>query len=163
MSDISWLRRYSRIVGEKMKTTTASKPRIPPETVVIILGPTRSEPIPAINAPTGKSPDHKLAIPEHLKARYEKAMGRKLVFGIRPEDIHDSRLKEPFPDAERIPGTVKVVEPIGAHVILLCSIGSTTITAAVDPQTEAKLHAPIEFLFDMNKMHLFDRETEEAY
>ena len=107
--------------------------------------------------------EHQLPLPDSLKNRFEKALGRQVVFGLRPEFIYDLNLKEPFPGAVRIAAEVKVVEPIGSQVILLSTFGSNTVTAAVDPQTDARPRTPIELLFDMNKMHLFDRETEEAY
>jgi len=84
-------------------------------------------------------------------------------FGIRPEHIYDSALKGPFPGSERVPATVEVTEPVGSEVILLSTFGSVHLTSRVDPQTKAKPHTPIEFLIDMNKVHLFNKDTGIAY
>jgi multiple sugar transport system ATP-binding protein len=105
----------------------------------------------------------KLEIPENLHSRYLKIKAQKAIWGIRPEHLYDRVIKGPFPGGERMSATVKVIEPVGSEVILLCSSGSTHLTACVDPHTNAKPHDEIEFIVDMNQMHLFDRETGEAF
>ena len=59
--------------------------------------------------------------------------------------------------------SIDVVEPVGSEVILIASCGSASITASVDPQTEVKPGMAKELLVDMNRMHLFNQETGEAY
>lgn len=104
-----------------------------------------------------------LEIPNHLQERFIKAKGRELVFGIRPEHIYERDLKSSFPGGELLKATVEVVEPIGSEVILLTTSGSTQLTACVDPQTNAKPNTSIDFLVDMNRMHLFDKNSKESY
>jgi len=105
----------------------------------------------------------KLPIPEALKERFEKARGRDVILGIRSEHVHDKRTKTYFPGAGTLKATVEVVEPIGSEVILIASCGCENIAARVDSQTDVRPHMPVEFLVDMNRMHLFDRVTEESY
>jgi multiple sugar transport system ATP-binding protein len=104
-----------------------------------------------------------LSVPEKLKERFLKAKDRELILGIRPEHLYDHRLKATFPGGELLTATVEVVEPIGSQIILLASSGGVQLTACVDPQTEAKPATEMEFLVDMNRMHLFDKETQKAY
>jgi multiple sugar transport system ATP-binding protein len=106
---------------------------------------------------------YKLRIPEELSKRLLKAKNRDVLLGIRPEHIYDSNLKAPFSNAEKILATVDVIEPVGAEVVLLSSFGSSRLTARSEAQTTAKLHSKLEFLIDMNRIHLFDKETEKAY
>jgi multiple sugar transport system ATP-binding protein len=106
---------------------------------------------------------NRLAIPKQLQDRYVKGKDRKIVLGIRPEHIYDSEIKDFFPGSERVPATVEVIEPVGSEVILLSTFGSVHLTSRVDPQTKAKTHTPIEFLIDMNKVHIFDKDTGIAY
>ena len=105
----------------------------------------------------------KFVIPEPLRERFIKAKDRSLVLGIRPEHIYDKSIKGMFPGAEVIQATIDVVEPIGSHIILLASSGSTHLTASVDPQTDAKPQMVKELLVDMNRIHLFDKTTGESY
>lgn len=107
--------------------------------------------------------NHKFLIPRGKRKRLLVAKNRETILGIRPEHIYDSNLKAPFPNSEKIQETVDVIEPVGADVILLSVFGSSRLTACVEPQTEAKLHDQIEFLVDMNRIHLFDKETRNAY
>jgi multiple sugar transport system ATP-binding protein len=108
-------------------------------------------------------PEKMLEIPSSLQNRFAKSNGRQCIFGIRPEHIHDATQKAPFQNAERLTATIEVVEPIGSEVILLTRMGSERFTATVDPQTKAQPSDAIEFLIDMNQMHLFDKETGIAY
>lgn len=108
-------------------------------------------------------PEKMLEIPASLQDRFAKLNGRECIFGIRPEHIYDSTLKTPFKNAERLTAIIEVVEPIGSEVILLTRMGSERFTASVNPQTKAQPFGVIDFLIDMNQMHLFDKETGIAY
>ena len=105
----------------------------------------------------------KMAVPSSLRNRYLKTKNQEAVLGIRPQDIYDKEIKGSFPGGEPLHATVEVVEPVGSEVILLTTCGSAQLTAVVDPQTRAKPHAEMEFVVNMSKMHLFDKNTEEVY
>ena len=104
-----------------------------------------------------------LKVPDHLEKRFSIAKGRNLTFGIRPEHIYDQTLKGSFPGGETLKAIIEVVEPIGSEVILLAKCGSAEVTARVDPATQVKPQMPVELIFDMNRMHLFDEDTKKAY
>jgi multiple sugar transport system ATP-binding protein len=104
----------------------------------------------------------KMAVPSSLRDRYLKTKDQEAILGIRPQHIFDKKIRGPFPGGEQLRATIEVVEPVGSEVILLASCGSAQLTAMVDPQTLAKPHAEIEFLVDMNHMHLFNKSTEEV-
>jgi multiple sugar transport system ATP-binding protein len=105
----------------------------------------------------------KLAIPANLRERFVGAKGQQAILGIRPEHLCEKVIKPPFPGGEILRVSIDVVEPVGSEVILIASCGSANITASVDPQTEAKPGMVMELLVDMNRMHLFNQETGEAY
>jgi len=105
----------------------------------------------------------KMAVPNSLRNRYLKTKNQEAVLGIRPQDIYDKEIKGSFPGGEPLHATVEVVEPVGSEVILLTTCGSAQLTAVVDPQTRAKPHAEMEFVVDMSKIHLFDKNTKEVY
>ena len=85
--------------------------------------------------------------------------GKTVVFGIRPEDVYDS---EEF--LAKAPTTftsnVKVYELLGAEVYLYFDVDQFPITARVDSRTKARPGDPIKFAFDVDKIHVFDKETE---
>jgi multiple sugar transport system ATP-binding protein len=110
-----------------------------------------------------ESENFRLAVSARLQDRFLHAKDRELVLGIRPEHIYEREVKGEFPGGELLKATVEVVEPIGSQVILLASCGSSNLTACVDPQTHAKPNMELEFILDTNRLHLFDRVTQEAY
>ena len=110
-----------------------------------------------------KSTNFQISIPEGLQNRFEKAKNQEIILGIRPEHFYEKALKGPFPGGETLKINIEVVEPIGSQVILLASAGTDQLTACVDPQTGARPHTQMEILVDMNRMHLFDKDTGEAF
>jgi multiple sugar transport system ATP-binding protein len=85
-----------------------------------------------------------------------------VVFGIRPEHFNDLSLTGGFAAGEELEAVVDVMEPLGSEVILIIKVGKHRLTVKVDPHTKASVHQSIKLDVDMNKMHLFDKETGEA-
>jgi multiple sugar transport system ATP-binding protein len=87
---------------------------------------------------------------------------KEIVFGIRPEDLHDD---EAFislnPDAV-ISADVEVTELMGAETYLYLKVADYNFTARVDPRSTAAVGQTIKVGVDINKIHLFDKETEVA-
>jgi multiple sugar transport system ATP-binding protein len=108
--------------------------------------------------------DHfKLALPKALYERFGRAKDQEAILGIRPEYIHDKEIKGAFPGGEILRATVEVFEPVGSEVILRAACGSNQITACVDPHTKARVHDEVDFLVNMHRIHLFNKDTEEVY
>ena len=106
--------------------------------------------------------EHELVIPA-AKAKALKDggyVGKTVVLGIRPEDIHDSQMFIEASPSAPMTSVVKVYELLGAEVFLYFDVNGTQVTARVDPRTTAKTGDPIKFAFDMEKSHFFDKETE---
>ena len=87
-------------------------------------------------------------------------VGKKVVLGIRTEDIHDSQMFIEASPSVPMTSTVKVYELLGAEVFLYFDVNGTQVTARVDPRTNSKTGDTIKFAFDMEKSHFFDKETE---
>lgn len=89
-------------------------------------------------------------------------IGKKVVLGIRPEDIHDGAealqkfAKSSF-DAE-----IKVYEMLGASALLYFNIEETGWVASVDARTTARTGDKIRLAMDTDKIHIFDYETEKT-
>ena len=86
--------------------------------------------------------------------------GKTIVLGIRPEDVHD----DPDFIAENkdsvISSKIKVYELLGAEVFLYFDVEGTQMTARVNPRTTLRTGDDATFALDMNRIHLFDKETE---
>ena len=87
-------------------------------------------------------------------------VGKTVVLGIRPEDIHDSQMFIEASPSVPMTSTVKVYELLGAEVFLYFDVNGTQVTARVDPRTNSKTGDTIKFAFDMETSHFFDKETE---
>ena len=88
--------------------------------------------------------------------------GKELIFGIRPEDIHDEEIaKEAYSDA-KITATIPVSEMLGAENILYGDIGGTEFVARVDTRQVYPPNSEVDLAFNMTKAHYFDKETENV-
>ena len=87
--------------------------------------------------------------------------GREVIMGIRPEDIGDSaEMIAKFPESTGT-GKVEVYEMLGASSNLYVDFNGTQLTAAVEPDTAARVGDIIKIAFDNNKIHVFDKDTNE--
>ena len=106
----------------------------------------------------------RLTVPEGtLKVLREKGYdGKKLIFGIRPEDINtEPAFLETFPDSV-VHATISVPELLGSESHLYCQVGDSEFIARVDARDYSETGAGIDLGFDLNKAHFFDFETEKT-
>jgi multiple sugar transport system ATP-binding protein len=79
-----------------------------------------------------------------------------VVFGIRPEDIHDSHSVRTGRQTAEISAKVEVVEPMGSDVLLHLTAGKSLFVARVDPQYMPQVGQQVELAVDVVKAHFFD-------
>ena len=105
----------------------------------------------------------KLEIPAEKAAVLKNAgyLGKTVVMGIRPEHINDARL-DVTENPNKITAKIRVYELLGAEVFLYFDFAGSQMTARVDPKTTAKMGDDVEFSFDMNMVHFFDKDSEET-
>jgi multiple sugar transport system ATP-binding protein len=106
----------------------------------------------------------KVQLPPALAEKAKPYEGKEVIFGIRPEDLYDRNLEglvKPTP-GNTIKVGVDVVEPLGNDVEIYLTSGDHQIIAMIDSKTQAKSGETIEVALDMEKSHLFDKETELA-
>ena len=102
-----------------------------------------------------KLPDGKASKPE-LKAY----IGKEVVLGIRPEDMHDDEGYISTAANAVVDANVEVTEMLGAETYLYLLIEGTPFTARVNQRSTAGANDTIKIAFDMNKIHIFDKDTE---
>ncbi|MBD5544676.1 MAG: sn-glycerol-3-phosphate ABC transporter ATP-binding protein UgpC [Lachnospiraceae bacterium] len=86
--------------------------------------------------------------------------GRTVTFGIRPEDVYDSEMMIEASPQSTFEATVKVYELLGAEVYLYFDLEEFPMTARVDSRTTARPGDIVKFAIDVEKIHIFDKETE---
>ena len=89
-------------------------------------------------------------------------IGKEVVMGIRPEDLHDEEVAVKAAGNNVIESSVRVYEMLGAEVFLYFDIEETSCTARVNPRTTARPGDSVHFALDMSKIHLFDKESEKV-
>ncbi len=109
----------------------------------------------------------KIVIPEEkIKETPEVKdyIGKEVVFGIRPEDLIDSNISGEFEVTEdnSFKANVEVVEPMGSEIYLYLAIEDHSMIARVEAESTAKVGDNVKLGVDINKMHIFDAETEEV-
>lgn len=104
----------------------------------------------------------RLKVAESHYNRLEPYNGKSVMFGIRPEDIHDKLFTQDASDDYIVKATVEVVEPMGSEIFLYLTAGANSFIARVTPQDTAKVNQDLEFVFDMTKAHFFDKDNEKA-
>ena len=107
----------------------------------------------------------KLRVPaDKAKIYAEKGeLGKEVVFGIRPSDIYDpDYLAANVSSAESVECSVDVTELMGNEIFLYLLTGDKEFIARVDPRSKARVGHKLNIVFDMDRMHIFDRDTEIA-
>jgi multiple sugar transport system ATP-binding protein len=105
--------------------------------------------------------------------------GRRLILGVRPEDIEDAA----FGEGERLSAVVDIREDMGSEVFVHFDAGARMVpgedvkaavgeeaaevkssawVARLDRDTTAVEQQPIELTVDTNRLHFFDPETGDA-
>lgn len=88
--------------------------------------------------------------------------GKELIFGIRPEDIHNEPVAMDAYGEAGVTADIVVSEMTGAETILYSTIGDTEFVARVDTRGDYRPETSIDLAFNMTKGHYFDKETEES-
>ena len=103
-----------------------------------------------------------IKMPEGKTSQIEAAdiIGKTVVLGIRPEDIHDEEAVLAASPECQVDAHVELTEMMGAETFLYLKIGNASFTARVNPRSTARHGDDIKVAFDANKIHLFDKETE---
>ncbi len=89
-------------------------------------------------------------------------VGKTVVAGIRPENLTDNADFIAQNPEVTFDATINVYELLGAEVFLYFDFGGTSMTARVDPRTTARTGSHVKFAMDIDQLHIFDKETEQA-
>jgi multiple sugar transport system ATP-binding protein len=104
-----------------------------------------------------------LRLPDRQAETLRARAGRQVIFGVRPEDIHDRQLEPAAAAADNVASvSVDVTEPMGSSVYAYLTAGPHSLIADLQAETGARDGQSLEVAFDMAKTHLFDPETEVA-
>ncbi len=101
-------------------------------------------------------------IPEGKSAAYMGEVDKQIIFGIRPEDIHNPQFAPPGITVQPVEALVDVTELMGNEIFLYLKSGEHNFVARVDPRSRYQVGDKTQMVFNMENIHIFDRETEAA-
>ena len=107
----------------------------------------------------------KLLLPDSIgrKPAVMSYIGKEVILGIRPEDIHDEDLYlREYPEYI-FEATVDATELMGAETYLYMVSGDEQFTARVSPSTTARVGDTVKLTVEAGKVHLFDTDTEKNF
>ena len=104
----------------------------------------------------------KLEIPAERAEQLKAHLGRDVILGIRPEDIHHVAERGDAPTGQRANAQVEVVEPLGAELIVYLQAGAYEFTSRMDTRNRINAGDRLEVVFDTMKLHIFDKQTEQT-
>jgi multiple sugar transport system ATP-binding protein len=99
---------------------------------------------------------------EEMVSKLKPYAGREIYFGIRSEDIYDKLFVSEAPSENIVRVTCEVFEPMGSEVYLYLNTGRHTFIARVGAHDKPKINQDMDVVFDMSKVHFFDKDTEET-
>lgn len=104
----------------------------------------------------------RVPVPPDRAPVYRPHVGRRVIFGLRPEHIYDPEFAPPLNHPAQVQARVDVRELMGSEVHLHLVADRQLFVARVDPRSRALVGNTVMVLFGMDRMHLFDTETERA-
>jgi multiple sugar transport system ATP-binding protein len=103
----------------------------------------------------------KVSVPDDKARAYEGHIDKEVIFGIRPEDIHDTQFTPPGIKPAEVDADVQVVEPMGNELILYLKIAGNTFVSRMDPRSQAIVNSPKKVVFNMQNIHLFETSGDQ--
>src|SRR5579859_5266399 len=104
----------------------------------------------------------KIDVPPERSEHFANSAGKQVVFGIRPNDIHDPNFAPPGISKAMVPTHVEVTELMGNEVFLYLKTGDKDFVDRVDPRSQARIGNDIQVAMNLDNMQLFDKDTEQA-
>ncbi len=95
-------------------------------------------------------------VPEAIASTLNSYVGKEMIMGVRPEDVHNPEFSPSGINAEPIDAKVDVTELMGNEILLHMISGDTNFVARVDPRTRFSIGEKVKLVINMDNLHLFD-------
>jgi multiple sugar transport system ATP-binding protein len=105
------------------------------------------------------TPHLKLPVPRSLLPVTSGKDRRRVVMGLRPENVLEPG-KPGRGETARVGAVIEMVEPLGHEVVVHGRVGEELLVAKFDPRHPPARGERIELQLELDRMHLFDAETE---
>ena len=96
------------------------------------------------------------------KPELEAYVDKEVIMGIRPEDIHAEESFLSISEASNIEANVDLAEMMGSEIYLYLNCCGQKMVARVPSRTGIRADDMVKLALDVNKIHVFDAETENV-
>ncbi len=97
---------------------------------------------------------------KRMVEKMESHADKEVILGIRPEYIEDKKTTV-FTDPDwKVAATVDVIESIGSSAYVYLTTGQSSFVAALDSHKQMKVSEKEDVVFNMEKVHFFDVQTD---
>ncbi|MCI7730239.1 ABC transporter ATP-binding protein [Enorma burkinafasonensis] len=104
-----------------------------------------------------------VTVPDAKAEALRPYVGKVVVSGIRPEDVvEEHEYAENRNLSEQIDATVTVYELLGSEAMIYGDVDGGAISAHISAANPVRTGDRIKVAFDIDKLHVFDKETELA-
>ncbi len=104
-----------------------------------------------------------VTLPDAKAAALKPYAGKVVVMGIRPEDVvEEHEYAEGKALSEQIDATVTVYELLGSEAMIYGDVDGGQISAHISASNPVRTGNRIKVAFDVDKLHVFDKDTELA-
>ena len=104
-----------------------------------------------------------ITVPDAKAKALKPYVGKVVIAGIRPEDVvEEHEYAENKKLSEKIAATVTVYELLGSEAMIYGDVDGGQISAHLSATNPVRTGDRIQVAFDVDKLHVFDKETELA-
>ena len=104
-----------------------------------------------------------IQIPPQYSEQTKAVANKKLIFGIRPEDLEDvALLASRAESSSTLEAPIDVVEYLGSELLVYLTFAGKPLTARLDPRSYAHIGSKITLQVNSAHIHLFEAETGKA-
>ena len=104
----------------------------------------------------------RVRIVEGMYDTLEDYVDKRVIFGVRSEDIHDKLFVSEAPPENIVTMTCEIVEHLGSEVYIHLNTGKHILVASVAGDANPQINQDMDVVFDMSKVHFFDKVTEKT-
>lgn len=96
------------------------------------------------------------------KAELKPYIGKEVILGVRPEDLHMEGKFNPTQENATINVYLNIAELLGSEVNLYATCAGQKLTARIQSNTLPEEDKNYKLVIDTDKIHIFDKETENV-
>ncbi len=104
----------------------------------------------------------RIKIVEGMYDALQDYIDKRVIMGVRSEDIYEKLFVSEAPPENIVTMTCEVVEHLGSEMYIHMNSGRHILVARVAGDANPQINQDMDVVFDMSKIHFFDKATEKT-